>query len=108
ACLTVVLRQTGEWDRAMTMCREVLASQDSSLHARAVASCMLGSLYAQRGQPRLAQPLLLEAAALAHQIELAAVEMLAAWGLALYDDLNGAHSLVAERCRFILSRWEQI
>jgi DNA-binding NarL/FixJ family response regulator len=108
ACLTVVLRQTGEWEHAMTLCREVLASQDSSLHARAVANGMLGSLYAMRGQPRLAQPLLLEAAALAHQIELAAMELLAAWGLALLDELNGAYDTVAERCRFILSRWEQI
>ena len=108
ACLTVVLRQTGEWERAMTLCREVLASQHSSAHARAVASCMLGSLYALRGQPRRAQPLLLESAALAQQIELAAMELLAAWGLALLDELNGAYDTVAERCRFILSRWEQI
>jgi len=108
ACLTVVLRQLGEWERAMTLCREVLASEHSSLHARAVATGMLGSLYALRGQPRHAQPLLLEAAALAHQIELAAMELLAAWGLALLDELNGAYDTVAERCRFILSRWEQI
>ncbi len=108
ACLTVVLRQTGEWERAMILCREVLASQHSSLHARAVASCMLGSLYVQRGQLRHAQPLLLEAAALAHQIELAAGELLASWGLALLDDLNGAYDTAAERCRFILGFWEQI
>jgi ATP/maltotriose-dependent transcriptional regulator MalT len=108
ACLTVVLRQTGEWERAMTLCREVLASQHSSAHARAVASCMIGTLYALRGQPGRAQPLLLEAAALAHQIELAAVELLAAWGLALLDDLGGAYDMVAERCRFILNFWEQI
>ena len=42
------------------------------------------------------------------QIELAAMELLAAWGLALLDELNGAYDTVAERCRFILSRWEQI
>lgn len=108
ACLTVVLRQTGEWERAMTLCREVLASQHSSSHARAVASCMLGTLYVLRGQPRLGRPLLLEAAALGHQIELAAVELLAAWGLALLDEANGAHDTIAERCRFILGRWERI
>jgi DNA-binding NarL/FixJ family response regulator len=108
ACLTVVLRQTGEWERAMTLCREVLASNHSSIHARTVASGMLGSLYVLRGQPRLGQPLLLEAAALAHQIELAAMELFAAWGLALVAELNGADDTVAERCRFILSRWEQI
>ena len=108
ACLTVVLRQTGEWERAMVLCREVLASDQSSIHARAVASGMLGSLYTLRGQPGRAQSLLLEAAALARQIELAAMELFAAWGLALLDELNGAYDTVAERCRFILSRWEQI
>jgi DNA-binding CsgD family transcriptional regulator len=108
ACLTAVLRQTGEWERAMTLCREILASQHSSPHARAVASGMLGSLYVLRGQPRQAQPLLLESAALARQIELAAIDLLGAWGLALLDELNGAYDTVAERCRFILSRWEQI
>ncbi|MEO7910008.1 MAG: AAA family ATPase [Roseiflexaceae bacterium] len=108
ACLTTVLRQTGEWERAMTLCRKVLASEHSSLHARTVASGMLGLLYAQRGQAGRAQPLLLEAAALAQQIELAAMELLAAWGLAVLDDLNDAYDRVAERCRFILRRWEQI
>jgi len=108
ACLTVVLRQTGEWERAMTLCREVLASEHSTLHARTVATGMLGSLYALRGQPGRAQPLLLESAALAHQIELAAMDLIAAWGLALLDEQGGAYGMVAERCRFILSRWEQI
>jgi len=69
---------------------------------------MLGTLYPLRGQPARAQPLLLESAALGQQIELAAVELLAAWGLAFLDELNGAYDTVTERCRFILSRWEQI
>jgi ATP/maltotriose-dependent transcriptional regulator MalT len=107
ACLTVVLRQTGEWDRAMTLCREVLAAPASPLHARAVAGGILGGLYALRGQPGRAQPLLIEALALASQIELIALELLATWGLALLDEANGAYDLAAERCHFILSRWEQ-
>src|SRR5207247_3479851 len=108
ACLTVVLRQTGEWERAMTLCREVLASPHSSSHARAVAGGMLGSLYALRGQPARGQPLLVEAVALAQQIELAAMELLGGWGLALLDEFNGAYDTVAERCWFILGRWEQV
>ena len=108
ACLTAVLRQTGEWDRAMTLCREVLASEHSPTHARAVASGMLGSLYVQRGQPRHARALLLESAALAQRIELAAMELMASWGLALLDDLNGDRAAAAEYCRAMLNRWEQI
>lgn len=108
ACLTVVLCRTGEWDRAMSLCREVLGSQEVPLHARAVASGMLGSLYAMRGQARLARPLLLDAAALARRIELAPMELLSAWGLAMLCELEGDRATAAEHCRFILDRWSQI
>ncbi len=108
ACLTVVLRQTGDMERAMTLCREVLASEHSSAHARAVASGILGSVHVLRGRPRLAQPLLVESAALARRIELAAMELLAEWGLAQVAQLRGSYGAAMEHCRVILSRWEQI
>ena len=108
ACLTVVLRHTGEWEQAMRLCREVLASGDSTAHARTVAAGMLGSLYALRGQARPAQPVLLEAAALARQIELAAMELLSAWGLALVEELNGDHDRAAVHARFVLERWQRM
>ncbi len=108
ACLTVVLVHTGEWERATTLCREVLTSDDSTPHARTVASGMLGTVYALRGQARLARPLLLESATLARRIELAAMELLSAWGLALVDELGGANDQVAERGRFILDRWQRM
>ena len=108
ACLTVVLRQAGEMERAMTLCREVLASDHSSAHARAVSGGVLGLIYVLRGRPRLAQPLLMESAALARRIELAAMELLAEWGLALVAQLRGAYSAAAEHCHTMLSRWERI
>ena len=37
ACLTSVLRQSGDWERAVTLCRQVIASDEATLHARAVA-----------------------------------------------------------------------
>jgi ATP/maltotriose-dependent transcriptional regulator MalT len=73
-----------------------------------VANGMLGSLYALRGQPRMAQPLLVEAVALARRIELAALELLAVWGLAQVAELNGGYATATEQCHTILSRWEQI
>jgi ATP/maltotriose-dependent transcriptional regulator MalT len=108
ACLTVVLRQAGEMERAMTLCREVLASEQSSSHARAVAGGILGSVHVLRGRPRLAQPLLVESAALARRIELAAMELLAEWGLAQVAQLKGSYSAAVEHCHNILSRWERI
>ncbi|HEY7092529.1 MAG TPA: AAA family ATPase [Ktedonobacterales bacterium] len=108
ACLTVVLRQAGEVERAMTLCREVLASEHSSVHARAVAGGILGSVYVLRGRPRLAQPLLVESAALARRIELAAMELLAEWGLAQVAQLKGSYGAAMEHCHNILSRWERL
>src|SRR6185312_2464993 len=108
ACLTVVLRQTGEMERATTLCREVLASEDSSAHARAVAGGTLGSVYALLGRPRLAQPLLAEASALARRIELVAMELLTEWGLAQVALLKGAYAMAVEHCHNLLRRSEQV
>jgi ATP/maltotriose-dependent transcriptional regulator MalT len=107
ACLTAVLRQSGDWDRAATVCRQVLASADATVHARAVATGMLGSILGVRGQTRRARPLLLESASLARHIELAAMELNAAWGHALTDQAAGAPASAAERCRWILERWQR-
>jgi ATP/maltotriose-dependent transcriptional regulator MalT len=105
ACLTVVLRQLGDWDRAATLCRQVIAADGSTAHARAVATGTLGAILGARGQIRRARPLLLESASLARTIELTAMELLAEWGLALVDDVDGAGERAAERCRAIVERW---
>jgi DNA-binding CsgD family transcriptional regulator len=91
----------------MAICRDVLATADAAPHARAVASGMLGALHALCGDARAARPLLLEAAALARRIELAAMELLAAWGMALVDDLNDASEAAVARCRDLLERWRR-
>ena len=107
ACLTAVLRQSGDWDRATTLCRQVIASSGASAHARAVATGMLGSILGLRGQTRQARPLLLESATLARRIELAAMELLSGWGLAIVDSVEGATQSAAGHCRALLERWEQ-
>jgi tetratricopeptide (TPR) repeat protein len=85
ACLTAVLQHSGDWERAVKLCRQVIGSSDASAHARAVATGMLGSILGLRGQTRQARPLLLESATIARRIELAAMEMLSGWGLAMVD-----------------------
>jgi ATP/maltotriose-dependent transcriptional regulator MalT len=105
ACLTVVLRQLGDWDRAAALCRQVLGSDASTTHARAVATGTLGFILGARGGSRRARPLLLESASLARGLELVAMELLAAWGLAVADQVDGAGDRAAEGCRAILGRW---
>ena len=106
ACLSVVLRQTGEWDQSAALCREVLASPASTLHARGAASGTLGLILAVRGQHRAARPLLLESATVARHIELAAMELLSAWGLAVFELARDRAAGVA-RCRTMLERWSR-
>jgi DNA-binding NarL/FixJ family response regulator len=107
ACLTAVLRQSGDWDRAVTLCRQVIASADATFHARAVATGMLGSILGVRGQTKRARPLLLESLTLARRIELVAVELLSTWGLAIVDQVDGAIESTAGHCWSILERWKQ-
>ena len=58
ACLTAVLRQTGDWERAVVLCRQVLASADAVLHARTVAigHARLDPRPARRSAPGAAAP----------------------------------------------------
>ena len=107
ACLTAVLRQSGDWDRAAKLCRQVIGSSDASAHARAVATGQLGSILGLRGQTRQARPLLLESATIARRIELAAMELLSGWGLAIVDSVEGDTQSAAGHCWALLERWKQ-
>jgi DNA-binding CsgD family transcriptional regulator/tetratricopeptide (TPR) repeat protein len=107
ACLTAVLRQTGDWDRAVALCRQVIDSPDATLHARAVATGILGSILGLRGQTRRARPLLLESLTLTRRIELAAMELHAIWGLAIADQVDGATESAARQCWSLVERWRQ-
>jgi DNA-binding NarL/FixJ family response regulator len=107
ACLTAVLRQSGDWERAVTLCRQVIASGDAGPHASAVATGMLGSILGLRGQSRRARPLLLESLTTARGIELVALELLSMWGLAVVDETEGDAESAARQCWLILERWKQ-
>jgi tetratricopeptide (TPR) repeat protein len=107
ACPTWVLRQSGDWERAVTLCRQVIASAEATLHARAVATGMLGSILGLRGQARRARPLLHESLTLARRLELVAMELHAIWGLAIVDQTESAAESAAGHCWSILERWKQ-
>jgi DNA-binding NarL/FixJ family response regulator len=105
ACMAVVLRQTGEWDHCVHVCTDVLASDEASTHARTVALGMLGLVRAQRGEGPRARALLLEAHQQAVHIELAAMELLSTWGIAVVDELEGNGDSAAAHYRGLLERW---
>ncbi len=107
ACMSVVLWQTGDWPAAERVCREVVASTDATLHARAVAEGVLGLVSAVRGRPGRARPHLEACLAIGRRIELVAMELLATWGLAITDRIEGDDAAAEERCRDLLVLWDQ-
>ena len=107
ACLTVVLRHTGEWERAMSLCREVLASGDSSAHAGGGRGDARLAVHA-RGQARPAQPVLLEAAALARRNRAGGRGVSVRLGAHVGRQLNGARDRAAAHARFVLERWQRM
>jgi DNA-binding CsgD family transcriptional regulator len=68
---------------------------------------MLGSVSAFRGDGLGARPHLVQSATLAHLIELAAMEVFNAWGLAYVEHLAGDDETAASHCRALLARWER-
>ncbi|HXT89660.1 MAG TPA: LuxR C-terminal-related transcriptional regulator, partial [Trebonia sp.] len=103
ACAAAVLFNRGEWDLAVAVCTEVLAEPGTAAHPRAVSGCLLGLITALRGAAADARPHLLSAAALSARIELVAVELLSAWGLAVLDADAGAVAAAADRLRSALA-----
>jgi DNA-binding CsgD family transcriptional regulator/tetratricopeptide (TPR) repeat protein len=103
ACATAVLFSRGEWDLAVDVCADVLGEPGTAVHPRAVSGCTLGLIHALRGQGADAQPLLVSASGLAARIELTAVKLLSAWGLAVLEARAGAVSAATDRIRQALA-----
>lgn len=106
-CLAVCLRQAGDWDRAVALCRDVIAAPEAARAPRAIAAGMLGSILALRGDGVRARPLLVESIAQARHIGIAALEIDSTWGLAIVDELDGAADRAAERIGLVIERWER-
>lgn len=106
ACLCTVLLPTGDWDRAVSLCREILTAGTAPPPGPAVAAGTLGTIQAFRGRPGPARRLLLDANAHARRHRLAGLELYTSWSLALTDELEGALDAAAERSRVLRERWK--
>ncbi|HET6193929.1 MAG TPA: helix-turn-helix transcriptional regulator [Trebonia sp.] len=103
ACATAVLFSRGEWSLAVDVCADVLESQGTPVHPRAVSRCLLGLIHALRGEAADARPFLISARGLSARIELTAVELLSAWGLAVLEAQAGAVTAATDRIRQALA-----
>ncbi len=107
ACLAFVLRQTGDWKQAISLCEDVIASTEPSSLTHLVAAGLLGFLFACQGEVKRARNLLVETAARVRGNASAGMEIECAWGLAILNEIEGAEDAASERYRFILEFWQQ-
>jgi DNA-binding SARP family transcriptional activator len=106
ACLAPVMVHTGEWGRAVDVCREVLELEAAPPLARMVAAGELGRVHAFRGEPGRARGLLAEALAFARQDGIFGLEIEVTHGLARVEHLGAKDDAAAERMRALLERWQ--
>jgi len=101
-CLAYVLRKTGEWDRVIEICRDVIAASEAPRNARCAAIGQLGLVHALRGDTKRARPPLAEAFALAQQTEFMIMRLDGAWGLARLDEQQAEYASAEARCLLLL------
>jgi len=102
-CMVYCLRECGEWDEALKLARELIAS-DTAVW---VAEGLAGLIYAQQGRLTSARRLLSYSHAAAAQLRHFNMYVDSAAGLARVAAAEGAPEEADEHCRSLLARWEE-
>ena len=103
-CLAYILWETGRWDEAEALERQILASPDTPAGVRAAAASALAIFATARGRTRGTRRILVEGVAYARQNDRLRFELNCLVGLAWLDELEGAHDDAGARYREILRR----
>jgi DNA-binding CsgD family transcriptional regulator len=104
ACLAPAMVKTGEWDRAVEVCRAILEAGDAPAAAEAVAAAELGLVYVLRGLTRRSRRLLSDGMRFARRNEVFGLEIEAAHGLARADAQEGRIDDAVFRARDLVDR----
>jgi DNA-binding NarL/FixJ family response regulator len=104
SCLSPVLMHTGQWDRAVEVCRQVLDEAQAPPVARHVVMVELGMIQALRGEAKSARRLLASALAFGRTSELFPMEIHGLLGLCRLDDLEGMDASAAQRAAELVER----
>lgn len=107
ACMSPAVRLMGDWDRSVSICSEVLGSDQSPLLLRMVAEEETGLISALRGDRKRARGPLRRAAAFARAHEVFGIEVGALWGLALVADLDGEERTASRAVSTLLERYAE-
>jgi ATP/maltotriose-dependent transcriptional regulator MalT len=101
ACMAYVLRELGDWDESIDLCRELMADPELSPGTRIVVEGVLGSILAFRGDSETARPLLESALQLSRSLNVLSMSVDCAAALAWLESAESG----MDQCRFILDRW---
>jgi DNA-binding CsgD family transcriptional regulator len=101
-CMVYVLRECGEWPRALAMGRELIADGQAVW----VAEGLIGAIYGFQGKLSSARRLLSSSLAGASQVGHFNMTVDSTAALAWIAAAEGDDEEAAERCRSLLSRWE--
>jgi DNA-binding CsgD family transcriptional regulator len=106
ACMAYVLRELGEWPRTIEICRELIDSHEGD-GVRTIADGALGYIRGLRGELGPARRQLTAGLELARRLDVLSMQVDCAASLAVVADFDGDQGEALERCRFVLTRWEQ-
>jgi len=106
ACMAYVLRELGEWPRTIELCKELIAGHEGD-GVRAIGDGAQGNIRGLRGELGPARRQLSAGFELARRLDIFSMQVDCAASLALVADFDSKPDEALERCRFLLSRWEQ-
>jgi DNA-binding CsgD family transcriptional regulator len=102
-CLVYVLRECGEWSEALKLGRELIDTGTAVW----VAEGLVGAIYAFQGKLSSARRLLSSSFATASRVEHFNMSVDTTAGLAWVAAAEGVDDEAADRCRWLLARWEE-
>jgi DNA-binding CsgD family transcriptional regulator/type II secretory pathway predicted ATPase ExeA len=105
ACMAYVLRELGEWPRTIEICRELIDSHEAD-GVRTIADGALGYIRGVRGELGPARRLLTAGLESARRLDILSMQVDCSASLALVADYDSDQGEALERCRFLLTRWE--
>ncbi len=104
SCMAYVLRELGDWERALELSEE-LRFPGASADATLVADGVLGAIRAFRGDSAAARPFLAQCLATASRLDVVSMAVDSAAALAWMEELEGDLDQAHAHCRFVLERW---
>jgi ATP/maltotriose-dependent transcriptional regulator MalT len=104
--MAYVLRELGEWPRTIEICRELIDTHEAD-GVRTIADGMYGGIRALRGELGPARRQLTAGLESARRLDIFSMQVDCTASLAVVADYDSDQDEALERCRFLLSRWEE-